>query len=253
MQLINNLDLDLPTFGRRVVKPAKSLGGRGAGPPLGPGRDGSLGRHASRGFTLIEVLIAAVLLVVALVGSLALIIGLLRGNQTTRARDTASFLGQQLLDQLDVIPLSALAAYSLAAYSLTPGVAGPSCYPEGDGTFIEHPVTCATAPAAYVVGWQVCCVGSTGPTGNGCLTIPSGGSGQLQLVNTYTVPVVTNGVTSSVNNSLGLTCEIRVELTWPANPTSGATASNLFQDVSSVTMPPLNFQNHLVLTTIRAQ
>jgi Prokaryotic N-terminal methylation motif len=193
------------------------------------------------GFTLLEVLIAAVLLVVALVGSLALTIGLLRGNQTTRARDSAYFLAQQALDQYSATPV-------LQLPGLLPGVAAPTaapiCYDMADGAFIDHPVACG-AQTAFYVRTLVCCVGPGMPLS----PAPAPSCAALVAEPTPLPPNVNFTATSQ-----GVSCILQAEVTWPVEP-AGAAVAQMFVDSSGppAVVPTLNFQNHVLLSTVRAQ
>ena len=189
-------------------------------------------------------MIAAVLLVVALVGSLALTIGLLRGNRNTRSRDTAYFLAQQVLDQYSATPVLQLPA-------LLPGVAAPTtvpiCYDMSDAAFIDHPVACGAVASTYAVRVMTCCVGPGMPVSPapvaGCNILPA------TFPATPLPPNVNFAPTSQ-----GVSCLLETEVTWPVEP-AGALPSDLF--VESSNPPPLgknlNFQNHVLLATVRAQ
>jgi hypothetical protein len=186
------------------------------------------------------VLIAAVLLVIALVGSLALTIGLLRGNVNTRARDTAYFLAQEVLDQYSATPV-------LQVPTLLPATAAPTtapvCYDMSDGALIDHPVACGAVATTYCVRTVTCCVGPGMPLS----PAPAAGCAILLATNPATLlpPNVNFSPTSQ-----GVSCLIETEVTWPVEP-NGVLAQELFVDHSSV--PLLNFQNHVLLTTVRAQ
>jgi prepilin-type N-terminal cleavage/methylation domain-containing protein len=202
----------------------------------------------SRGFTLLEVMIAAVLLVIALVGSLALTIGLLRGNQSTRARDTAYFLAQQILDQYSATPVLQLPA-------LLPGIAAPTtapiCYDMSDAAFIDHPVACGAVASTFDVRVLTCCVGPGMPLS----------PAPTAACNILAAEVPATPLPPNVNfspTSQGVSCILQVEVTWPNERKLGepvATPDQLFVDSSSPPTKPitLNFQNHVFLTTVRAQ
>jgi Tfp pilus assembly protein PilV len=199
-----------------------------------------LRRRAESGFTLLEVLIAAVLLVIALVGSLALTIGLLRGNESTRARDTAYFLAQEVLDQYSATPV-------LQLPTLLPATAAPTtapiCYDMSDGAFIDHPVACGAVASTYAVRTIACCVGPGMPLS------PAPIAGCAILLATNPVTPLPPNVNFSPT-SQGVSCLIEAEVTWPVEPV-GALGQDLFVDTSNA--PRLNFQNHVLLTTVRAQ
>ena len=120
----------------------------------------SLERNGQEGFTLLEVMVAAMLLMVALVGSIALSVGLLRGNQFNRERDTAYFLAQQQLDLLDVQPITQIlgnaALFPNEDVASTSSVA--TCYSASQDAFVDSPISCtANPPAAYYLRTWVCC------------------------------------------------------------------------------------------------
>ncbi len=185
-------------------------------------------------------MIAAILLVIALVGSLALTIGLLRGNESTRARDTAYFLAQQVLDQYSATPV-------LQLPTLLPAIAAPTtapiCYDMSDGAFIDHPVACGAVASVYAVRTVTCCVGPGMPLS----PAPIAGCAILLATNPAT-PLPPNVNFSPT--SQGVSCLIEAEVTWPAEP-NAALPQDLFVENSGA--PMLNFQNHVLLTTVRAQ
>ncbi len=193
-------------------------------------------------------MIAAVLLVIALVGSLALTVGLLRGNQSTRARDTAYFLAQQILDQYSATPVLQLPA-------LLPGIAAPTtapiCYDMSDAAFIDHPVACGVGAiaSAFNVRALTCCVGPGMPLS----------PAPTAACNILAAEVPATPLPPNVNfspTSLGVSCILQVEVTWPVEPVAVATPDQLFVDTSGPPAQPnivLNFQNHVFLTTVRAQ
>jgi Tfp pilus assembly protein PilV len=200
-------------------------------------------RRGEGGFTLLEVLIAAMLLTVALVGSLALSVGLLRGNQFTRERDTAYFIAQQQLDLLAVQPISQIlsnpAVFPNAQLGSTSSPA--TCYSIGQDDFIDSPISCVgNVPAAYYVRTWVCC-----NAGGALASIPAG---------TPCNPGANNII--SPNAASGGICFTQVEITWPSEPT-GVVATNPwaagFADTVLTTNPPLTFTNHIYASMVRAQ
>jgi type IV pilus modification protein PilV len=56
--------------------------------------------HPEKGFSLIEVLTAMVILSVGMLGTAALISGIIRGNQTSRNVTTATTLAQDKMEQI---------------------------------------------------------------------------------------------------------------------------------------------------------
>ncbi len=191
-------------------------------------------------------MIAAVLLVIALVGSLALTIGLLRGNQSTRARDTAYFLAQQVLDQYSATPVLQLPA-------LLPGVAAPTtapiCYDMSDAAFIDHPVACGATASTFALRALTCCVGPGMPLS----------PAPTAACNILAAEVPATPLPPNVNfspTSQGVSCLLQVEVTWPLEPAGATTPDLLFVDTSGPPTKPtvvLNFQNHILLSTVRAQ
>jgi type II secretory pathway pseudopilin PulG len=200
--------------------------------------------RARAGFTLLEVLIAGVLLTVALVGSLALSVGLLRGNQFNRERDGAYFLAQQQLDLLAVQPISQILANAVAFPNEAVGsTSSPAtCYSLGQDDFIDSPIPCVPPPpAAYYVRTWVCCnsagVGANIPAGTPC-----NGTG-VDIIS----PDIANG---------GGVCFAQVEITWPSEP-AGVSPVNPwaggFADSVYTTVPPLTFTNHIYASMVREQ
>jgi type II secretory pathway pseudopilin PulG len=199
------------------------------------------------GFSLIEVMVATVLLIVALVGSIALSVGLLRGNQFNRERDTAYFLAQQQLDLFAVEPMSQILLNPLT-YPNT-GVASTSsnaaCYSIGQDAYIDNPISCVVnTPAAYFLRTWICCnPGGPLPLGG----IPVAGCNNAAGAVPITSPDAVNG---------GAVCLVQVEVTWPSEPAGvlatapwgGGFAENVF-----TTVPPLTFTNHVYLSMVREQ
>src|SRR5581483_4302572 len=192
-------------------------------------------RGAPRGFTMLEVLIAAVLLVIALVGSLALTVGLLRGNQSTRYRDTAYFLAQQALDQYSATPI-------LQIPTLLPGVGAPTdtpiCYDMNDAAFIDHPVTCDTVASNYDVRVMACCVGPGMPATPAPAVSCANLLAELRA-GTMTLPPDVNFAATGQ----GVSCILQAEVTWPSEQ-PGYLIPELFSDSLSAPPKVLNFQNH---------
>ena len=200
-------------------------------------------RRARAGFTLLEVMIAAMLLMVALVGSIALSVGLLRGNQFNRERDTAYFLAQQQMDLLSVQPISQILANPAllpnedVASSSSPAI----CYSIGQDAFVDSPISCVgNVPAAYYLRTWVCCA----PAGAGGI---AAGSACNPLGPAIVSP-------DTANN--GGVCLVQVEVTWPSEP-AGVVATNPwaagFADTVLTTVPPLTFTNHIYASAVRAQ
>ena len=200
--------------------------------------------RAQAGFTLLEVMIAAALLTIALVGSLALSVGLLRGNQFNRERDTAYFLAQQQLDLLSVQPLTQIltnaAAFPNEDIASTSSVA--TCYDMQQDAFIDNPISCVgNPPAAYFLRTWVCC-----NAGGALAGIPAGAA-----CNATGAAIISPNTTNG-----GEICYLQVEVTWPSepagvNPTSAWAAP--FADNVFTTVPVLGFTNHIYASMVRAQ
>jgi len=200
-------------------------------------------RRERAGFTLLEVLIASMLLVVALVGSMALSVGLLRGNQFNRERDTAYFLAQQQLDLLSVQPINQILQNPLTYPNEQLGSApsAAACFGIGQDDSIDNPISCiAPVPPAYYLRTWVCC---NSALGGGISTAAACNATGVAI----TSPDAANG---------GGVCMIQVEVTWPAEP-NGVVATNPwtagFADTVYTTVPTLTFTNHIYLSTVREQ
>jgi Tfp pilus assembly protein PilV len=200
-------------------------------------------RLGRAGFSLIEVMMATMLLIVALVGSIALSVGLLRGNQFNRERDTAYFLAQQQLDLFDAAPMSQILLNPLIYPN--DGVASTSspatCYSIGQDAYIDSPISCVVnTPAAYFLRTWICCNGAAGG-------IPVGGCNNAAGAVPILSPDVANG---------GAVCLVQVEVTWPSEP-AGVVATGAwtggFADNVFTTIPPLTFTNHVYLSMVREQ
>ncbi len=77
-----------------------------------PGHDGCAG-GSEAGFTLIEALMAAVILIVGLVGLLGLLDVSVRASASTRAREGATSLGRQIIEDARTIPYAQLIPTSI--------------------------------------------------------------------------------------------------------------------------------------------
>jgi Tfp pilus assembly protein PilV len=202
------------------------------------------GRRVQAGFTLLEVLIAAMLLMVALVGSIALNVGLLRGNQFNRERDTAYFLAQQQLDLLEVQPISQILSNApLYPNEDVNSTSSPAtCYSVAQDAYVDSPISCVgNPPAAYYLRTWICC-NAAGALASIPTTAPCNATG---------TPIISPDVANS-----GGVCLLQVEITWPSEP-AGVTATNPwaagFADTLNTTVPPLTFTNHIYASMVRAQ
>jgi len=216
----------------------------------------------SAGFTLIEVLVAAVLLVVAMVGSIGLILGMAATNMSNRTRDVAHLLAQSRLEQISAVPLPTLAAANPAATAVPTAT---TCLSMSDDAVLNRPIPCPIgAGAAYYLRTWTCCtqnpsalppfavlpavVPITGAQCNVAVNNPV----QLQLAS----PNQVNG---------GATCLIEAEVTWPhedlnQGPATAIQAPGYFVD--SQTTPPvaipfengrLPFNHHVFSSLVREQ
>jgi Tfp pilus assembly protein PilV len=213
------------------------------------------------GFTLLEVLVAAVLLVVAMVGSIGLILGMASTNMSNRTRDVAQLLAQSALEQLSAVPLINLANNSPAA---TSAPSAPTCFGMSDDAVIDRPIPCpAGAIGAYYLRTWTCC------TQNPAALPP-------YVVLPPAVPITGAQCNVAINNQPagqlvspnqvngGVTCLIEAEVTWPHEdpvngPATTTQAPGYFVDPQTtppVTLPPhenLAFNNHVFATVVREQ
>ncbi|MHB8417121.1 MAG: prepilin-type N-terminal cleavage/methylation domain-containing protein [Myxococcales bacterium] len=227
-----------------------------------------------RGFTLLEVLIAAMLLVIGLVGSIALIGGLVLTNRTAHSRDVAYALLQQTLDQEMMVPLLLPPTAGLAnQYDLTnnsgvatvpwgPGVlGGPLCFASSDDVVADRPTPCSAAMAAAFIlrTWTCCATAGVDPgVGGAPYGIPAGVCG----FNPNILPgdgVLGSGWTAVTTS--GTLCYLQAEVTWPneSQPVGAApvsilgtgAAKNLFQEVD--VLDGLSMKNHAYASMVREQ
>lgn len=132
--------------------------------------------RAESGFTLIEVLVASIVLVTGLLGTFALVDRANSTTFTTRAREGAVALGRQVLDSAHGVSYTKLNDQRLSgALQQLPGL-GDSQLQDGRYTIVRRGVV-------YTVTTSVCsyddAADSTGPHGSGqfCADSPGGGSG----------------------------------------------------------------------------
>jgi Tfp pilus assembly protein PilV len=87
----------------------------GCGAGQGPGDDARPARRLRRedGFTLIEVLVAAVVLIVGITGLFALLDNSVRASYATRSREGATNLARQILEDAHTIPYSQISPSSI--------------------------------------------------------------------------------------------------------------------------------------------
>jgi prepilin-type N-terminal cleavage/methylation domain-containing protein len=231
------------------------------------------------GFTLIEVMMATMLLVVGLVGSIALTLGMMRTNRNNAGRDVAYFLGQQALDQLGLFPLTTLNLgvttlpptstpgvndnpIGMAAAGGIPPATSCSVYPMSDAALGDTPGTCdpgtnpnLSLPSYFVRTW-VCCA-------------PAGGNlaGEPCAANALATLGVSGLKTPDTLNQ-GVLCLVQAEVTWPTenlNPNgtavsgapsliNGAAPALLFSPDSRLPPQPpptLPYGNHVLLGEVR--
>jgi hypothetical protein len=206
-------------------------------------------------------MIAAMLLIVGMVGSIATIVGLLRANQTARSRDIGYFLAQEAIDQIAMIPLVGNNDLSAQFPSVGTGSSpngplmtssgvpatngGVACFPLNNDTVADRPVPCTggnAPPTAYVVRTWTCCT----TAGTGLIL------GTCQAAQTLTTPDTT---------AQAAVCYIQAEVSWPLeDPTGGhlvlgspLLAEPLFADPPIAAEPKLTFGNHVWATMVREQ
>lgn len=75
------------------------------------------GNHCSMGFTLIEVLVAIVILSVGLLGMASLTVGIIHGNKFSNEMTTATTLGQDKMEDVRNLGYSGVAPESKAVVS----------------------------------------------------------------------------------------------------------------------------------------
>jgi type IV pilus assembly protein PilV len=130
-------------------------------------------RHASRGVTLIEVLVAMVVLSIGLLGVCALIINSVRSNDSADMRAKASILANAIIDNMRAnstaavggaydgtvsstqAPSSgnAIALADLTAWLGELNAAGSSGLPSGSGT-ISHKTVTTFTQVTVTVNWD---------------------------------------------------------------------------------------------------
>ncbi len=217
--------------------------------------------RAARGFTILEVMVASLLLVVGLVGSIAMIGGLVSANKSARARDIAYYLVQQTLDQKQMIPLVQAPNFGLAnQYAITGNPQPDSqlvepnamlCYPMSDDVLADRPIPCTVPlPPSFILRTWTCC--ASAQLGQNPPVITGGACGPSQAE-----PLTTS---DSGANGQGTVCLVQAEVTWPVevpNPPGSApttfatTPTELFQD--NYAPYGLAFQNHVYASVIREQ
>ncbi len=240
-------------------------------------------KDAKRGFTLVEVLIATMLLIVGLVGSIALIGGLVLTNRSAHSRDVAYELLQQTLDQEMMVPLNLMPNLGLAnqfdvannssvatvpngpliLVSGTPG--SPMCFASADDVVADRPVNCAVSglPAAFILRTWTCCAtaGDGTSPGGAPYGIPANSCGPSQTADILPGDGVGGVGTWDPRKSQGTICLLQAEVSWPveSQPTGGplvqilgtGPAKNLFQEVDSI--DGLSFANHAYASVVREQ
>lgn len=210
------------------------------------------------GFTILEVLIASVLLIVGLVGSIALIGGLVMANRSTHSRDVAYELIQQTFDDEMLTPLNAPTAPGLAnQFDMTANSAAatapslPICYASSDDVIADRPIPCLIGmPAAFILRTWNSCV-ATGLGDSMPLTIPAGiGGGPSPALPILAADTAATGTATM--------CFLQAEVTWPIEQqTSGTTATfsgapkYLFQEVDPY--DNVSYTNHVYAAMLREQ
>jgi Tfp pilus assembly protein PilV len=217
----------------------------------------------SAGFTLLEVLVAAMLLIVAMVGSIGLILGLATTNRSTKNRDVAHLLAQGALEQFSSVPLITLANNNPAA---TAAPSAPICFGMSDDAVLDRPIPCpaGTGSAYYLRTW-VCC--TQNPNAPPPFTLPYPAPNPI-IGNQCNVGVnVPAGQVVSPNQvNAGAACLIEAEVTWPhelfkVGPAAAISAPAFFVEPPAVAATPLpllergklDFSNHIFTALVREQ
>src|SRR5690242_19061309 len=86
---------------------------RGDGRPLRSGRRRQSRLASEGGFTLIEVLVAAIVLAVGITALFALVDSSVKASFSTRAREGATSLARQVLEDAHTVPFSEIAPTSI--------------------------------------------------------------------------------------------------------------------------------------------
>src|SRR5262249_42927715 len=120
------------------------IGGRNRRPRGTPDRPPRLGSDA--GFTLIEVLIAAVVLAVGLIGLLGLLDTSVKATASTRAREGAVSLARQVLEDAHTIPFAQMSPTSVvselqAMKGLENATPGPTWHIARRASATQKPIT----------------------------------------------------------------------------------------------------------------
>jgi prepilin-type N-terminal cleavage/methylation domain-containing protein len=221
------------------------------------------------GFTLLEVLVAAVLLVVAMVGSIGLILGMNATNRSTRNRDVAYLLAQGALEQLSAVPLVTLATANPAATAVP---SAPTCFGMSNDSVLDRPIACpvggGTASAYYLRTW-VCC--TQNPNAPPPYTLPYPPAVPITGAQCNVAVNVPGGQVVSPNQvNGGTTCLLEAEVTWPHESRANGQATAVQAPgyfVDPPTPPPvplpamgtssadgkLSYLNHIFTAVVREQ
>jgi prepilin-type N-terminal cleavage/methylation domain-containing protein len=242
------------------------------------------GQRKHAGFTLIEVLIATLLIVVGLVGSIALTLGMLRTNRSSASHDTAYVLAQQALDNLGLFPLNqAGIGVNFLLPSSTPGVNDPplgmvaagvnppatSCavLPMANAQIGDAPGQCAgvnpnlAMPSYFLRTWVCCGVPPPPPAGP---PLPALLGGQPCTAQAGADVGPSGLLTTPDNQNQGAICLLQAEVTWPAEnlqatgtpivgdpPLYAGNPAQLFVPEGSAGYVP--YGNHILLSEVRMQ
>jgi len=171
--------------------------------------------HQQQGFTLIEVLIAVLVLSLGLLGLAGLQASSLRYNNSAAARGQATFLAYDIIDRMRANKTAAIAGSYDTSYGTAPSAGGSDCQAAGAGCS-------AAAMAAYDLNQWRCLLGNWNSNGvcSNTLGIDRGlladGDGDISRAgNVVTVRVrwTETGWGDSDNDGIGERESIPLELT----------------------------------------
>jgi type IV pilus assembly protein PilV len=143
-------------------------------------------RHTTRGFSLIEVLVALVILSVGLLGVGALILNSVKANDSSSMRSQAAVLANSIVDNMRANKAAAIAGnYTTSFSSATPTA------PTGTGTGTPCSSGCSSSVFASldVYNWLTA-LASKLPSGEGSIAITSSGNGPGGDLTTVTITVI---------------------------------------------------------------
>ncbi|MEY2571614.1 MAG: hypothetical protein QOE63_1964, partial [Acidimicrobiaceae bacterium] len=193
--------------------------------------------HGESGYTIIEIMVAMLILLVGVFGTLVMLEGSFAGTRQTATRDQGTNLARDLAERTRQSPYASIGSASVlaaAAASLpeAPSVSGTTFQVTRRDTLYTVSVSSCTVddPSDGVgVGNATFCQNQTGSGGGGSSTTVGGSINVLGL----TVPLITVGATGSllatVCNAVGTNTTILTQVTAAVStliPVSACTASN---------------------------